>query len=87
MRSSILARIPGFRQRIIPEPRVLSRGSQARGTRLATSVIATLPRVQALWSVYVLSARGTAREGEKRKIRRIADLRMTFRQNFFLGLG
>jgi hypothetical protein len=34
MRSSILARIPGFRQRIIPEPRVPSRGSQARGTRL-----------------------------------------------------
>ena len=34
MRSSILARIPGFRQRIIPEPRVSSRGSQARGTRL-----------------------------------------------------
>ena len=35
MRSSILAKIPGFRQRIIPEPRVPSRGSQARGTRLA----------------------------------------------------
>ena len=34
MRSSILARIPGFRQRIIPEPRVPSRGSQAQGTRL-----------------------------------------------------
>ena len=34
MRSSILATIPGFRQRIIPEPRVPSRGSQARGTRL-----------------------------------------------------
>ena len=34
MRSSILAMIPGFRQRIIPEPRVPSRGSQARGTRL-----------------------------------------------------
>jgi hypothetical protein len=34
MRSSVLARIPGFRQRIIPEPRVPSRGSQARGTRL-----------------------------------------------------
>jgi hypothetical protein len=34
MRSSILARILGFRQRIIPEPRVPSRGSQARGTRL-----------------------------------------------------
>ena len=34
MRSSILARIPGFRQRIIPEPHVPSRGSQARGTRL-----------------------------------------------------
>ena len=38
MRSSILARIPGFRQRIIPEPRVPSRGSQARGTRLATEL-------------------------------------------------
>jgi hypothetical protein len=37
MRSSILARIPGFRQRIIPEPRVPSRGSQARGTRLSKS--------------------------------------------------
>ena len=35
MCSSILARIPCFRQRIIPEPRVPSRGSQARGTRLA----------------------------------------------------
>jgi hypothetical protein len=35
MRSSILARIPGFRQRIIPEPRVPSRGSQAWGTRLS----------------------------------------------------
>ena len=34
MRSLILARIPGFRQRIIPEPHVPSRGSQARGTRL-----------------------------------------------------
>ena len=38
MRSSILARIPGFRQRIIPEPRVPSRGSQARGTRLAGNI-------------------------------------------------
>ena len=37
MRSSILARIPGFRQRIIPEPRIPSRGSQAQGTRLITS--------------------------------------------------
>jgi hypothetical protein len=36
MRSSVLARIPGFRQRIIPEPHVPSRGSQARGTRLGT---------------------------------------------------
>ena len=35
MRSSVLARIPGFRQRIIPEdPHVPSRGLQARGTRL-----------------------------------------------------
>ena len=34
MRSSILAKIPGFRQQIILEPRVPSRGSQARGTRL-----------------------------------------------------
>ena len=34
MRSSILAMIPGFRQQIIPEPRVPSQGSQARGTRL-----------------------------------------------------
>ena len=30
-----VAKIPGFRQRIIPEPHVPSRGSQARGTRLA----------------------------------------------------
>jgi hypothetical protein len=37
MRSSILARIPGFRQWIIPEPRIPSRGSQAQGTRLITS--------------------------------------------------
>jgi hypothetical protein len=36
--SSILARIPGFRQRIIPEPHVPSRGSQARGTRLVFSL-------------------------------------------------
>jgi hypothetical protein len=34
MCSSILARIPGFRQRIIPEPSFPSQGSQARGTRL-----------------------------------------------------
>ena len=34
MRSSILATIPGFRQRIIPEPSFPSQGSQARGTRL-----------------------------------------------------
>jgi hypothetical protein len=34
MRSSILVRIPGFRQRIIPEPSFPSQGSQARGTRL-----------------------------------------------------
>ena len=38
MRSSIFARIPGFRQRIIPEPRVPSRGSQARGTRLRPTI-------------------------------------------------
>jgi hypothetical protein len=38
MRSSILARIPGFRQRIIPEPHVPSRGSQARGTRLRFAI-------------------------------------------------
>ena len=37
MRSSILATIPGFRQRIIPEPSFPSQGSQARGTRLALS--------------------------------------------------
>ena len=37
MRSSILATIPGFRQRIIPEPSFPSQGSQARGTRLGTS--------------------------------------------------
>ena len=37
MRSSIVARILGFRQRIIPEPRVPSRGSQAQGTRLPPS--------------------------------------------------
>ena len=42
MRSSILARIPGFRQRIIPEPHVPSRGSQARGTK---SVFGTNPRL------------------------------------------
>ena len=41
MRSSILARIPGFRQRIIPEPRVPSRGSQARGTRLGKGLLPT----------------------------------------------
>ena len=38
MRSSILATIPGFRQRIIPEPSFPSQGSQARGTRLASTV-------------------------------------------------
>ena len=37
MHSSILARIPGFRKRIIPEPHVPSRGSQARGTRLTVA--------------------------------------------------
>jgi hypothetical protein len=37
MRSSILATIPGFRQRIIPEPSFPSQGSQARGTRLHQS--------------------------------------------------
>ena len=42
MRSSNLARIPGFRQRIIPEPRVPSRGSQARGTRLDTTKLCGL---------------------------------------------
>ena len=52
MRSSILARIPGFRQRIIPEPRVPSRGSQARGTRLTSRLSCDLvPRVSpsVLW--------------------------------------
>jgi hypothetical protein len=44
MRSSILARIPGFRQRIIPEPRVPSRGSQARGMRLPR-VFVSFPRI------------------------------------------
>ena len=34
-----LARIPGFRQRIIPEPHVPSRGSQARGTRLVVILL------------------------------------------------
>ena len=38
MHSSILARIPGFRQQIIPEPHVPSRGSQARGTRLIGNI-------------------------------------------------
>ena len=38
MRSSILARIPGFRQQIIPEPSFPSQGSQARGTRLAVDL-------------------------------------------------
>jgi hypothetical protein len=43
--SSILARILGFRQRIIPEPRVPSRGSQAQGTRLLQhGICATRPR-------------------------------------------
>ena len=39
MRSSILARIPGFRQRIIPEPHVPSRGLQARGTGLMSLIV------------------------------------------------
>jgi hypothetical protein len=34
-----LSRIPGFRQRIIPEPHVPSRGSRARGTRLIDVLI------------------------------------------------
>jgi hypothetical protein len=38
MRSSILATIPGFRQRIIPEPSFPSQGSQARGTRLTRNL-------------------------------------------------
>ena len=41
MRSSFLATIPGFRQRIIPEPRVPSRGWQARGTRLRSRLQAS----------------------------------------------
>ena len=45
MRSSILARIPGFRQRIIPEPRVPSRGSQARGTRLSVDLFDYLQKI------------------------------------------
>ena len=45
MRSSILARIPGFRQRIIPEPSFPSQGSQARGTRLTSHEIGTLEAV------------------------------------------
>ena len=49
MRSSILARIPGFRQRIIPEPSFPSQGSQARGTRLGNHGLASLvPRASAL---------------------------------------
>jgi hypothetical protein len=43
MRSSVLARIPGFRQRIIPEPHVPSRGSQARRTRLLRSCAFSYP--------------------------------------------
>ena len=39
MRSSILARIPGFRQRIISEHSFPSQGSQARGTRLEREAI------------------------------------------------
>jgi hypothetical protein len=45
MRSSILARIPGFRQRIIPEPSFPSQGSQARGTRLNRSWLG--------WIIYI----------------------------------
>ena len=48
MRSSILARIPGFRQRIIPEPRVPSRGSQARRTRLGLPRLSPRPHTEAL---------------------------------------
>jgi hypothetical protein len=58
MRSSILARIPGFRQRIIPEPRVPSRGSQARGTRLTLinkTALPTSPSFQALRNTAFLS--------------------------------
>jgi hypothetical protein len=62
VRSSILARIPGFRQRIIPEPRVPSRGSQARGTRLILLLFHNLvPRafvtLSHIWhlSPYILS--------------------------------
>ena len=43
MRSSILARIPGFQQRIIPEPSFPSQGSQARGTRLQGYVAFSYP--------------------------------------------
>ena len=45
MCSSILAKIPGFRQRIIPEPRVHSRGSQARGTRLKNVALEIAPKI------------------------------------------
>ena len=44
MRSSILATIPGFRQRIIPEPSIPSRGSQARGTRLEFTELVGMPQ-------------------------------------------
>jgi hypothetical protein len=57
MRSSILARILGFRQRIIPEPRVPSRGSQAQGTRLPAMLDFLACRSQALrraWSAMVI---------------------------------
>jgi hypothetical protein len=58
MRSSILARIIGFRRRIIPEPRVPSRRSQAQGTRLTMtqsqqtqSTVASWPRCPTLYKL------------------------------------
>jgi hypothetical protein len=48
MHSSILTRIPGFRQRIIPEPRVPFRGSLARGTRLKPWLITAVITVSSL---------------------------------------
>ena len=63
MRSSILATIPGFRQRIIPEPSFPSQGSQARGTRLGETLAAAGHVPPRFWEVnLIVTVRGVGKE-------------------------
>ena len=64
MRSSILARIPGFRQRIIPEPSFPSQGSQARGTRLVVLMLQIQRKAFHFILYLLLESRCTKRKGD-----------------------